>query len=109
MQSAEGAAQGLDYQYELFDLDLIEGGRAGLPALLDRLEAAGYVGINVTHPCKQQVIPYLTELSPEASVIGAVNTVVLRGRPQDGPQHRLVGLCRGVPADRSRARRSARS
>lgn len=78
MQSAEGAAQGLDYQYDLFDLDLIDGGPAELPALLDRLESAGYVGINVTHPCKQQVIPYLTELSAEASAIGAVNTVLFK-------------------------------
>jgi shikimate dehydrogenase len=84
MQSAEGAAQGLDYQYELFDLDRIDGGPAELPALLDRLEAAGYVGINVTHPCKQQVIPYLTELSPEASVIGAVNTVVFEDGRRTG-------------------------
>ena len=78
MQSAEGAAQGLDYRYELLDLDVIEGGPAALPRLLDRLEAEGYVGVNVTHPCKQQIIEYLTELSPDAEAIGAVNTVVFK-------------------------------
>jgi shikimate dehydrogenase len=76
MQSAEGAAQGLDYSYEIFDLDLIAGGPARLPELLGELEQAGYVGVNVTHPCKQEVIEYLTELSPEARAIGAVNTIL---------------------------------
>lgn len=32
-------------------------------------------GYNVTIPYKEQIIPYLTKLSPEASVIGAVNTI----------------------------------
>lgn len=34
-------------------------------------------GFNVTIPYKQQVIPYLTTLSPQAKAIGAVNTVKL--------------------------------
>jgi shikimate dehydrogenase len=76
MQSAEGAAQGLDYRYDLIDLDLIPEGSEALPTLLDRVEASGYVGVNVTHPCKQQVIDYLAELSPESAAIGAVNTVL---------------------------------
>ncbi len=33
------------------------------------------LGINVTIPYKEQVIPYLDELSEEAKVIGAVNTI----------------------------------
>lgn len=32
-------------------------------------------GINVTIPFKETIIPYLTELNPEAKKIGAVNTV----------------------------------
>jgi shikimate dehydrogenase len=76
MQMAEGQAQGLDYRYEVIDLDLIEGGAEALSALLDQLERRGFTGINVTHPCKQQIIPYLTDLSPDAEAIGAVNTVV---------------------------------
>ena len=43
------------------------------------MEASGYVGVNVTHPCKQQVIEHLTDLSPEAAAIGAVNTIVFGG------------------------------
>jgi shikimate dehydrogenase len=84
MQSAEGAAQGLDYRYERFDLDLIQSGVAALPSLLDELEAQGYVGVNVTHPCKQRVIEHLTELSPEAGAIGAVNTIVFKDGRRTG-------------------------
>ena len=35
-----------------------------------------FVGINVTIPYKETVIPYLDEISPQASSIGAVNTIV---------------------------------
>ena len=35
-------------------------------------------GINVTIPYKQEVIPYLDQLSPRAQSIGAVNTIVNR-------------------------------
>lgn len=35
-----------------------------------------FLGINVTIPYKETVIPYLDEISPQASSIGAVNTIV---------------------------------
>jgi len=38
----------------------------------------GFDGLNVTHPCKQAIIPLLDELSPDADALGAVNTVVIR-------------------------------
>lgn len=37
-----------------------------------------YKGFNVTIPYKESVIPFLDELSPEAKVIGAVNTIAFR-------------------------------
>ena len=41
----------------------------------------GFSGVNVTHPCKRTVVEHLTELSPDAATLGAVNTVVFdRGR-----------------------------
>jgi shikimate dehydrogenase len=48
------------------------------------LQALQIRGVNVTIPHKQAVIPWLDELTPEARLIGAVNTIQL----QDG---RLIG------------------
>ncbi len=42
------------------------------------LKAKEFIGINVTVPYKEAVIPYLDEISPLAAEIGAVNTVVNR-------------------------------
>ncbi len=78
LHQVEGAHQGLDYRYEL--LDLVERGlpASALPDLLDEVERRGFVGVNITHPCKQTVLPYLTSLSEDAEMLGAVNTVVFR-------------------------------
>src|SRR5262245_29089005 len=77
MHMKEGAAQGLDYSYELIDLNEIGATAADLPRLLGDAVARGFSGLNITHPCKQAVMPYLDELSPAARALGAVNTVVL--------------------------------
>lgn len=78
MQMAEGQAQGLNIRYDLFDLSALKLNVSDLPKLLTDIEAAGYAGVNVTHPCKQAVIPLLNELSADAQALGAVNTVLLR-------------------------------
>jgi shikimate dehydrogenase len=41
-------------------------------------------GLNVTVPYKEAVIPYLDELSPEASAIGAVNVIKFQGGKKIG-------------------------
>jgi quinate/shikimate dehydrogenase (NAD+) len=75
MHMEEARALGIRVQYELLDLDTL-GGAAALGGLLRRLEDDAFAGVNVTHPCKQSVLAHLQELSPEASFIEAVNTVV---------------------------------
>ena len=65
-----------DYSYELRELTPEALG----PFLLDK----EFRGLNVTIPYKQDVIPYLDEISDTAAAIGAVNTIVNR----DG---RLIG------------------
>jgi shikimate dehydrogenase len=77
MHMREGAAQGLSYAYELIDLNQRGATPADLPQLLREAELKGLSGLNVTHPCKQLIIPFLDELSDEARDLGAVNTVVL--------------------------------
>ena len=59
---------GIEAQYKLIELDSIE----RVKPILD----GAYHGLNVTIPYKEAIIPFLDELSPEAKVIGAVNTIV---------------------------------
>lgn len=80
----EGSEQGLDYRYELFDLDRINGGVLALGSLLNAARDQHFVGLNVTHPCKQTILPFLDELSDDARALGAVNTVVIEGRRASG-------------------------
>ena len=101
LHMAEGAAQGLDYRYDLLDLTLLGQGVEALPDLLARAEAGGYAGLNITHPCKQAVIAHLHTLSDDARALGAVNTVVLRdgrrvGHNTDGWGF-AEGFRRGLP------------
>lgn len=90
MQEEEARAQGLRLHYQLIDLDLRGLGAEALPGLLDAVRTIGFAGLNITYPCKQAVIPLLDDLSEEARVMGAVNTVVHRdgrlvGHNTDGP------------------------
>ncbi|MGT2783874.1 shikimate dehydrogenase [Streptococcus merionis] len=50
-----------------------------LQATLENVRRYDMFGINLSMPYKSAVIPYLDELSPEAALIGAVNTVVNSG------------------------------
>src|SRR4029077_11176445 len=69
----EGAAHGLDYRYELFDLDRLEVAAETLSELLATARQRGFRGLNITYPCKQAVVPLLDRLSEDARAIGAVN------------------------------------
>jgi shikimate dehydrogenase len=75
MHEEEARCLDLRLQYTLIDLDVLGRGVDALPELLTNAEQAGFAGLNITHPCKQAVIPLLHELSEEARAIGAVNTV----------------------------------
>jgi shikimate dehydrogenase len=77
MHVAEGTALGLDYRYDVIDPETMPD-HPTLATLLDRAEADGYAGLNVTFPYKREVIGLLDELSPAAEKVGAVNTVVFR-------------------------------
>ncbi|PKA44733.1 shikimate dehydrogenase [Rhizobium sullae] len=108
MHMEEGAAQGLNYEYELIDLNQIGAAPADLPRLLAEAEAQGFAGLNITHPCKQVIIPYLDELSAEARALGAVNTVVFKDGRRYGHNTDWWGFAesfrRGLPdADLSSA------
>lgn len=78
MHEAEGRRHGLNYRYDLIDFDRLGLEDADLEAMLAGARERGYWGLNVTYPFKQAILPLLDDLSPEADLIGAVNTVVLR-------------------------------
>ncbi len=62
---------GLNYKYLTFDV-LPE----NLGDALRGIIALGITGVNVTIPHKESVIANLNDVSPEARIIGAVNTIV---------------------------------
>jgi len=84
MHMQEAKAQALSLNYRLFDLEQLRCDQSALPYLLEEIQAAGYAGVNITHPCKQQVIEYLDTLSAEAGDLGAVNTVIFRDGKRAG-------------------------
>lgn len=78
LYEGEAAHHGILCLYQRIDLDELHLTPAALPELLTAAERFGFKGLNITHPCKQAVIPHLHTLSDEARAIGAVNTVVLQ-------------------------------
>lgn len=62
---------GLNYIYLPFDVP-----PSALKDSLKGMVALGIKGFNVTIPLKEKVIPHLKDISEEASIIGAVNTIV---------------------------------
>jgi shikimate dehydrogenase len=84
MHEREGEQQGFRYIYKRIDLAKLNVDHKALPDLLRAAEQMGFTGLNITHPCKQEVIQYLDELSEEASSIGAVNTVLFRSGKRIG-------------------------
>jgi len=78
MHEREAAEHGLVCLYQLIDLERLGLLPDALPDLLTAAERMGFSGLNITHPCKQLVLPLLTDLSGDARALGAVNTIVLR-------------------------------
>ncbi len=101
LHEQEGRAQGLHYTYQLLDLQTMGVDVSALPRLLDEAQAQGFAGLNITHPCKQIVLPLLDELAPEAAAIGAVNTVVFTNGKRIGHNTDWWGFAesfkRGLP------------
>jgi shikimate dehydrogenase len=76
LHMTEGRAQGVDYLYRTIDLGAIGAEPEQIGEILSWGRALGFDALNITHPCKQLVIPHLDEISDIAAALGAVNTVV---------------------------------
>ena len=76
IHSAALKAAGLEGDYSLFPIhpDDIQ----GLKDLLARIRSKEILGLNVTIPHKQNVIPLLDDLTPSARSIGALNTIFFK-------------------------------
>jgi len=84
-QQAALDAIGFDGAYEAWDV-----APDGVGEFVAGLRAPGTLGINVTVPHKEAVIPFLDEVDDWASTAGAVNTTANRdGRP---PGHNTDGI-----------------
>jgi shikimate dehydrogenase len=75
----EAARLGLRYWYQLIDIAELGLAAADVGDLVKAAGRLGFRGLNITHPCKQEVVKHLDELSPEAAALDAVNTVVITG------------------------------
>lgn len=82
--SCEIHAQIADYEYELHEIP-----PSGLGEFLKKRE---FNAINVTIPYKQDVIPYLDEISDTAKRISAVNTIVNRNGRLYGDNTDFAGM-----------------
>lgn len=101
LHEAEAHAAGLSCSYQLIDLERLGVGVEALPRLLATAETEGFAGLNITHPCKQAVIPWLDDLSENAAAIGAVNSVVFTNGKRIGHNTDWWGFAesfkRGLP------------
>lgn len=70
MHNAAFKALKIDAEYKLFPLK-----EQDLASFLNNLKENNIYGLNVTVPYKEKVLPFLDKISPEAKLIGAVNTI----------------------------------
>lgn len=77
MHMQEASALGIDYVYRTLDLATLGVAPEEIGTVLDWARRLGYDALNITHPCKQLVIPHLDTVDPVAAALGAVNTVLL--------------------------------
>lgn len=87
MHNAAIADLGVDYVYLPLPIkpDDLEKAIAGF-------EVLGLVGFNITIPHKQSILPLLNHISPEAEMIGAVNTVWRDGDGWSGTNTDVKGF-----------------
>lgn len=95
LHEAETAALGLDYRYEIFDGDR-DDAYADVGAVLEAVRRDGYRGVNITHPFKQTAIHHVDEMSDDAWVLGAVNTVVFDGGRSIGHNTDWYGFAHSI-------------
>ncbi|MDQ0616741.1 shikimate dehydrogenase [Arthrobacter globiformis] len=98
LHEAEADRLGLAYTYRVIDLDAIGEPAERSAALVRHAADLGFDGLNVTHPSKQLVQDGLDELSPEARILGAVNTITFHDGKAVGHNTDHTGFIGGLRA-----------
>jgi len=91
MLEAAFAALGLRWRYLTIEVK-----PESLPDAIRGVRALGMMGVNLTIPHKVAVLPLLDEISRDAAIIGAVNTVRRAGDKLIGENTDGKGFLRGV-------------
>lgn len=91
MHNAAFRHLGLDCVYLAFDVN-----PGSVTQAVESIKTLGLSGINVTIPHKQSVMDGLDEIAPEASMVGAVNTIVNEGGRLRGCNTDVSGVLRAL-------------
>jgi shikimate dehydrogenase len=94
MQNAAFKALGISAEYKLFPLE-----EKGLEQFLKGLARENILGLNVTVPYKEKVIPFLNSVSGQARLIGAVNTIKVGDSRLEGFNTDAEGFLRHLTQD----------
>jgi shikimate dehydrogenase len=95
MHNAAIAELGVDYVYVPFPIK-----PANLETAVAGMAAMGVVGFNITIPHKQAILPLLSEVSPIAQAVGAVNTVWHIGTGWAGTNTDVAGFISPLKAQK---------
>lgn len=79
-----------DCSYELFPIEQIE----DLPQFI--ANNPNLVGLNVTIPYKEAVLPYLTGLDVTAKAVEAINTILIKGGEFTGYNTDVIGFSQSI-------------
>ena len=81
----------LDFIYVAFKVE-----KDRLRETMEGMRALGIHGLNVTIPHKERVMPFLDEISPEAKIIGSVNTILNQSNSLIGYNTDGIGAIRAL-------------
>jgi len=98
LHEREADHHGLRYLYRPIDLTVIGRPPSDVGVLLHQACDLGYNACNVTHPCKQEVLAHIDDISAGAAAIGAVNTVLITDGQLIGANTDVSGFATGLRA-----------
>ena len=96
LHEREADHHGLRYLYRPIDLTVIDRPATEVGVLLHQACDLGYNACNVSHPCKQEVLAHLDNISAGVAAMGAVNTVLMTDGQLIGANTDVTGFATGL-------------